>query len=96
MFVTISSECCHDKFSTQFWQGILIDYDGVNNYKVYNSLTKRIKTYCNVEFHEYKTTHNTDINNKFQYTEFNKYKKSKTVKINISESTDQHTSTEFF
>ena len=56
---------------------------------------KRVKTYCNVEFHEYETTHsNTDTSNEFQYTEFNKYKESETVKIDIPELTNQNTSTE--
>ena len=62
---------------------------------MYNLLTKRIKTYHDVKFHEYETTHsNTDISNKFQYTEFDKYKKSETVKIDIPESTNQNVSTE--
>ena len=47
-----------------------------------------------MKFHEYKTTYNADISNKFQYIEFDKYKKSEIVKIDISESTDQNTSTE--
>ena len=88
VFVTISPECCHNKLSAQFWQGVLVDYDEVNSYQMYNPLTKRIKTYCNVEFHKYKTAHNTDISNEFQYAEFNEYKESETVKIDISESTN--------
>ena len=48
-----------------------------------------------MEFCEYETTYNTDISNKFQYTEFNKYKESETVEINISELINQNTSTEF-
>ena len=62
---------------------------------MYSSLTKKIKTYCNVEFHKHKTAHNTDISNKFQYTKFNKYKESETVEIDISKSTDQNTFTKF-
>ena len=73
---------------------MLIGYDGVNSYWVYSPLTKRVKTYCNVKFCKYETTHNTDINNKFQYTEFNEYEKLETIKINIPESTNQNTSTE--
>ena len=92
--MTISPEHCHDKLSTQSWQGILIGYNGVNSYQMYSPLTKRIKTYHDVEFHEYETTHNTDASNKFQYTEFDEYKKSETVEIDIPESTDQNTSTE--
>ena len=62
---------------------------------MYNSLIKRIKTYHNVKFHEYETTHNADISNKFQYTKFNEYEESEIVEIDISELTDQNTSTEF-
>ena len=62
---------------------------------MYNSLIKRVKIYCDVEFHKYETTHNADISNEFQYAEFDEYKKSKTVKINISESINQNTSIEF-
>ena len=47
-----------------------------------------------MEFHKYEITYNTDASNKFQYAEFDKYKESETVEINISESTDQNISTE--
>ena len=53
---------------------------------MYSSLMKRVKIYCDVEFCEYETTHNTDTSSKFQYTEFDKYKKSETVEIDIPES----------
>ena len=56
-------------------------------------MTKKVKIYYNVEFYEYETAHNTDISNKFQYTEFNKYKELKIVEINISELTNQNTFT---
>ena len=93
--MTIPPEHHHNKLSTQFWQGMLIGYDGVNSYWVYNPLTKRVKTYCDVEFHEYETTHsNTDTSNEFQYAEFDKYEESETVEIGIPESTNQNTSTE--
>ena len=63
---------------------------------MYNLLTKRVKTYCDVEFHKYEITHsNTDISNEFQYTKFDKYKESETVEIDISKLTDQNTSIEF-
>ena len=62
---------------------------------MYSSLMKKIKIYCNVEFHKYETAYNTDISNKFQYTEFDEYKELKTVKIDISELINQNTSTEF-
>ena len=51
---------------------------------------KKIKIYCDVKFHKYKTTHNINISNEFQYAEFNKYEKSETVKIDISELTNQN------
>ena len=95
MFVIISSEHCCDKLSAWFWQGVLIDYDEVNSYWVYSLLTKRIKTYCDMKFYKYETTHNTDISNEFQYTEFDEYKESETVEIDISELTNQNTFTEF-
>ena len=60
---------------------------------MYNPLTKRVKIYCDVEFHEYETTHNTDISNEFQYTEFNEYKELKTVEIDIPELINQNIST---
>ena len=95
VFMTIPPECRCDKLSAQSWQGTLIGYDGVNSYQVYNLLTKKVKTYHDVEFHEYETTHNnTDTSNKFQYTEFDEYKESETVEIDIPESTDQNMSTE--
>ena len=47
-----------------------------------------------MKFCKYETTHNTDTNNEFQYTEFDKYKKSETVKIDIPELINQNTSTE--
>ena len=47
-----------------------------------------------MEFHKYETTYNTDISNKFQYTEFNKYKELKTVEIDISKSINQNAFTE--
>ena len=90
----ISPKHHHNKFSAQFWQGVLIDYDGVNSYWVYSPLTKKIKIYHDVEFHKNKTTHNIDISNKFQYTEFDEYKKSETVEIDISKSINQNMSTE--
>ena len=46
-----------------------------------------------MKFCEYETTHNTDISNKFQYTEFNEYKESETIKIDILKSTNQNTFT---
>ena len=56
---------------------------------------KRVKTYCDVEFHKYETIHsNTDTSNEFQYTEFNEYKESETVEIDIPESINQNMSTE--
>ena len=91
----IPSEHCHNKLSAQFWQSVLVGYDGVNSYQMYNPLTKKVKIYCDVKFHKYEITHNTDISSKFQYAEFNKYKKSKTVKIDIPESTNQNMFTEF-
>ena len=63
---------------------------------MYNSLIKRIKIYYDVKFCEYETTHsNTDISNKFQYAEFNKYKESETVEIDILKSINQNTFIEF-
>ena len=73
---------------------MLVDYNGVNSYWVYNLLIKRVKIYHNVKFHKYETTNNADISNKFQYTEFDKYKESETIKIDISKLTNQNTSTE--
>ena len=94
VFVIISPEHCRNKLSAQSWQGIFIDYDEVNSYWVYNPLTKRVKTYHDVKFCENETTHNVDISNKFQYTEFDEYKESETVEIDIPESINQNTSTE--
>ena len=74
---------------------MLIDYNEVNSYQVYNLLIKKVKTYHDVKFYKYETTHNINISNKFQYAEFNKYKKLKTVKIDISESINQNIFTEF-
>ena len=62
---------------------------------MYSLLTKRVKTYHDVKFHKYEITHsNTDTSNEFQYTEFDEYKKSETVEIDIPESTNQNTFTE--
>ena len=94
VFVIISPEYCHNKLSIQSWEGILIDYNGVNSYWVYNPLIKRVKIYCDVEFHKYETTHNINTSNKFQYTEFDKYKESETVEIDIPESINQNVFTE--
>ena len=94
VFMIIPPEHCHDKLSAQSWQGVLIDYDGVNSYWMYSLLTKKIKTYHDVEFHKYETTHNTDISNEFQYAEFDEYKKSETVEIDIPKSINQNISTE--
>ena len=94
VFVTIPPEHRCNKLSAQFWQGVLVGYDGVNSYQVYSSLMKRVKTYCNVKFRKYETAHNTDISNKFQYAEFDKYEESETVEIDIPESINQNTSTE--
>ena len=48
-----------------------------------------------MEFHEYEITHsNTNISNKFQYAEFDEYKKSETVEMNIPESINQNMFTE--
>ena len=47
-----------------------------------------------MEFHEYETIYNTDINNKFQYTEFDEYKESETVEIDIPKSINQNMFTE--
>ena len=58
---------------------------------MYSSLTKRVKIYHDVEFHEYEITYNADISNEFQYTEFDEYEESETVEIDISKSTDQNT-----
>ena len=93
--MTIPPEHHRNKLSTQSWEGVLVDYDGVNNYQVYSLLTKRVKTYCNVKFCEYETTHsNTDTSNEFQYTEFDEYEESETVKIDIPKSINQNTFTE--
>ena len=74
---------------------MLVGYDGVNSYQVYSLLIKRVKIYCDVEFHEYETTHNTDTSNEFQYAEFDKYKESETVEIDIPKLINQNMSTEF-
>ena len=58
---------------------------------MYNSLTKRVKIYYNVKFHKYKITYNTDISNKFQYAEFNKYKESEIIEIDIPKLINQNT-----
>ena len=95
VFMTILSECHCDKLSAWSWQGVLVGYDEVNSYQMYNPLMKRVKTYCDVEFCEYKTTHNNaDISSEFQYAEFDECEESETVEIDISESTNQNTSTE--
>ena len=95
VFVTIPPERRRDKLSAQSWEGVLVGYDGVNNYRVYSPLMKRVKTYCDVEFCKYETTHsNTDTSNEFQYTEFDEYEESETVEIDIPELTNQNTSTE--
>ena len=62
---------------------------------MYNLLTKRVKTYCDVKFCKYETAHNTDISNKFQYTKFNEYEESETVEIDISKSINQKVFTKF-
>ena len=58
---------------------------------MYNLLIKRVKTYCDVKFHKYETTHNADTSNEFQYTKFDEYEESETVEIDIPESTNQNT-----
>ena len=65
VFMTISPEHCCDKLSTWSWQSMLVDYDEVNSYQVYSLLTKRVKTYHDVEFCKNETTHNIDISNEF-------------------------------
>ena len=92
--MTIPPEHHCNKLSTQFWQGVFVGYDKVNSYQVYNPLMKRVKTYHNVKFHKYETAHNADTSNEFQYAEFDEYKKSETVEIDIPESINQNTSTE--
>ena len=92
----ISSKYHCNKLSAQFWQNVLVGYDEVNSYWVYSSLTKRVKIYCDVEFHKYKIIYNnTDISNEFQYAEFDEYEESETVEINILKSINQNTFTEF-
>ena len=52
---------------------------------MYNSLIKKIKIYCNVKFHKYKTFSITDkIDEEFQYEEFDKFEKTEIVKIDLS------------
>ena len=53
---------------------------------MYNSLTKRVKIYCNIKFCEYETFNIADeISKEFQYEEFDKFKKTEIMKINLSE-----------
>ena len=61
---------------------------------MYSPLMKRVKTYYDVEFHKNEITHNIDISNEFQYIEFDEYKESETVNINISKLINQNTFTE--
>ena len=58
----------------------------MNSYCVYSSLTKRVRIYCNVKFHEYETFNAADeIDKEFQYEEFDKFEKAEIVKIDLSE-----------
>ena len=47
---------------------------------------KRVKTYCNVKFHEYETFNTAEeISEEFQYEEFDKFEKTEIMEINLSE-----------